>query len=317
MSCTTTTFCLPQVGSTSELSSAFQLKRKYSCRVKRACENCKKAKRCCDNGRPCTRCLRLGIESSCRDAARKNKGDVSTPDQSPTKSKKARTVESPSSEYSSPLSDVPTPNSPQVGPSSLKDVDDSDFAWILNSASNSILNEQPLTSNVDGKFRLLIDELNYFKMAALLRRQLCCAKDEEEIPFETYDQIIQKVETLWTAKAPQQPLFRVSPGETGVWLIMGGRIMDWNQAACAPYGFTSQDMTGSSWKDFFAPPEHLLIAKLLANAWKSGQTECTGVFSVVDSTGKLVVSQVNFTFLQSQQNPKMFPRFLLCCLSPL
>jgi len=47
-------------------------KRKYSGRVKRACENCKKGKRCCDEGRPCNRCIRLGLESTCKDAKRKN-----------------------------------------------------------------------------------------------------------------------------------------------------------------------------------------------------------------------------------------------------
>jgi hypothetical protein len=47
-------------------------KRKFSGRVKRACENCKKGKRCCDENRPCARCVRLGLEKTCRDAKRKN-----------------------------------------------------------------------------------------------------------------------------------------------------------------------------------------------------------------------------------------------------
>lgn len=47
------------------------LKRKYSGRVSRACQTCKKGKRCCDEARPCSRCIRLGIGDTCIDAERK------------------------------------------------------------------------------------------------------------------------------------------------------------------------------------------------------------------------------------------------------
>lgn len=327
-------------------------KRKYSGRVKRACENCKKAKRCCDNGRPCARCTRLGIEDSCRDAERKERQDSPKPPHQEHQ-------EPPQRELSKSLK--PSEYFPKAGHYNQPTISSSDsflsppvlnFVEQLNNTNDfhfdptafeihtnyllyddhhipSILETIPKFGEKKNaylnNYHNLIEELITFKTKAItLKKQHRMNENFSNIMIDPseYDFIIHFLQMKKIA-AEHSDFNHLSPinifnrNETGLWILKEGDIIAWNRPAWENFGYFENDLFSivHTWKDFVHQAEWDQMNRTVIKNWASGKTEFSESFTFVDKSGKSKSVYTTFILIsQPNQGSSMpdLPHHVIC-----
>jgi len=323
-------------------------KRKCSGRVKRACENCKKAKRQCDPGRPCGRCVRIGIEAGCRDAERRDSkiarrdvvdeitkcgrleqqllaNPVSPTQCNSPQSPAPAPAENPKTPFPNECffqqntdSDLSSDSEPYEIVPDLKSLDyyidcyineQQDIASFCFVEDNDINFDCKRQVQMD-KYTNLIEEIESFKTSA--------SATLYQFPYTEYDAVVEGLQKLREARKMRGDLLPLNFGyhrNEGLWLLKEGYIMNWNRAAWEDFGYVKNDLWNKvrSPRDFVYANEWKRMIQVVTNAWYEGITEFSDVFCFVTKGGSTRRVLTNFLLIPNKTQDGL--PYILCCNS--